>query len=289
MDNWLGINEFVAVVETQSFTQAAQQLNTSVAQVSRKVASLEQRLNSKLLLRTTRKITVTEVGAHYYQHCQHLVEGLKQADLALLALDDEPMGTLTVTAPITYGEQVIAPLLNEFMLDYPALKLQLILSNQSLDLLSENIDVAIRIGALPDSSMMANKLTTRQLHLCASPAYIARHGMPADLTDLQAHNCLIGSVAMWTFKDQGRERKLRVEGNMSCNSGVALLDAALKGIGVVQLPDHYVQTALQTGQLVPCLAQHNPAPQPISAVYANNRYLSVKVKRLLAFLNERLT
>jgi len=289
MDNWLGINEFVAVVETQSFTKAAKQLNTSVAQVSRKVASLEQRLNSKLLLRTTRNITVTEVGAHYFQHCQHLVEGLKQAELSLLALEDEPQGTLTVTAPITYGEQVIAPLLNEFMLLYPALNLHLKLSNQSLDLLSENIDVAIRIGALPDSTMIANKLTTRQLHLCASPAYIARHGMPSSLTDLQTHNCLIGSVPIWTFKDQGKERKLRVTGNMICNSGVALLDAALRGSGMVQLPDHYVQHALQTGQLLPCLAQHNPVPQPISAVYANNRYLSVKVKQLLAFLNERLT
>ena len=185
MDNWLGINEFVAVVETASFTKAAKQLDTSVAQVSRKVASLEQRLASKLLLRTTRKITVTEAGLHYFQHCQHLVEGLKQADLALSDLSQVPQGLLKVTAPITYGEQIISPLLNTFMQDYPDLKLQLILSNQTLDLVTENIDLAIRVGQLEDSTMMAKKLTQRQLYVCASPAYIEQYGLPFTLSELE--------------------------------------------------------------------------------------------------------
>jgi len=288
MDNWLGINEFVAVVETQSFTKAAEHLNTSVAQISRKVASLEKRLSSKLLLRTTRKITVTEAGAHYFQHCQSLVEGLKQAEVALSNLSDLPQGLLKITAPITYGEQIIAPLLNEFMSQYPALKLQLILSNQTLDLVTENIDLAIRIGQLEDSTMMAKKLSQRQLHVCASPTYIENYGMPFSLSELSNHNCLVGSSPLWAFSEQGTERNLRINGNIQCNSGFALLDAAMRGIGLVQLPDHYVQEALNKGQLIECLANYRSPLQAISAVYPNNRYLTVKIKLLLAFLQKKL-
>jgi len=289
MDNWLGINEFVAVVETQSFTKAAEHLNTSVAQISRKVASLEKRLSSKLLLRTTRKITVTEAGAHYFQHCQSLVEGLKQAEVALSNLSDLPQGLLKITAPITYGEQIIAPLLNEFMSQYPALKLQLILSNQTLDLVTENIDLAIRIGQLEDSTMMAKKLSQRQLHVCASPTYIAHYGMPFSLSELSNHNCLVGSSPLWAFSEQGTERNLRINGNIQCNSGFALLDAAMRGIGLVQLPDHYVQEALKKGQLIECLSNYRSPLQAISAVYPNNRYLTVKIKLLLAFLQSKLS
>jgi len=288
MDNWLGINEFVAVVETQSFTKAAQQLNTSVAQVSRKVASLEKRLASKLLLRTTRKITVTEAGLHYFQHCRSLVEGLKQAELALSALSQVPTGILKVTAPITYGEQVIAPLLNKFMQRYPALKLQLILSNQTLDLVTENIDLAIRIGHLEDSTMIAKKLTQRQLHVCAAPDYIEKHGLPFSLSELDNHNCLVGSSPLWAFSEQHKERNMRINGTISCNSGFALLDAAIRGIGLIQLPDYYVEQALNKGQLIECLAAYRAPLQAISAVYPNNRHLSVKIKLLLAFLNQKL-
>jgi len=288
MENWLGINEFVAVVETQSFTKAAKQLNTSVAQVSRKVASLEQRLESKLLLRTTRKITVTEAGLHYFQHCQSLVEGLKQAELALSELSQVPKGLLKITAPITYGEQVIAPLLNEFMLDYPDLKLQLILSNQTLDLVTDNIDLAIRVGQLEDSSMMAKKLSQRQLYVCASPAYIENYGLPFSLSELGKHNCLIGSSPIWFFSEQGKERNIRINGNISCNSGFALLDAANKGIGLIQLPDYYVQQALKSGELIECLTAYRGPLQGIWALYPHNRYQSVKVSLLIQFLESRL-
>jgi DNA-binding transcriptional LysR family regulator len=289
MDNWLGINEFVAVVETASFTKAAKQLNTSVAQVSRKVASLEQRLASKLLLRTTRKITVTEAGLHYFQHCQGLVEGLKQADLALSDLSQVPKGLLKITAPITYGEQVISPLLNTFMQHYPDLKLQLILSNQTLDLVTENIDLAIRVGHLEDSTMIAKKLTQRQLHVCASPAYIEEYGLPFSLSELSNHNCLMGSSSLWAFNEQKKECNIRINGTISCNSGFALLDAAIKGIGLVQLPDYYVEKALKSGQLIECLTTYRAPLQGIWALYPNNRYLAVKVSLLIKFLEEQLS
>jgi DNA-binding transcriptional LysR family regulator len=288
MDNWLGINEFVAVVESSSFTKAAEQLNTSVAQVSRKVASLEKRLSSKLLLRTTRKITVTEAGANYFKHCQSLIEGLKQADLALSNLSHIPKGLLTVTAPITYGEQIISPLLNNFIEQYPDLNLKLVLSNQTLDLMADNIDLAIRVGHLEDSTMMAKKLTQRQLHVCASPAYIEKYGLPFSFSELNHHNCLVGSSPLWAFYDQGNERNIRITGNINCNSGFALLDAAIKGIGLVQLPDYYVEQALKEGKLIECLTAYRPPLQGIWAIYPNNRYLSVKVSLLITFLAREL-
>lgn len=288
MDSWLGISEFVAVVQQESFTQAAKQLNSSVAQISRKVAELEKRLATKLLIRTTRKITVTEAGFTYFKHCQQLVDGLQQADLAISDLNQVPQGRLKITAPITYGEQVIAPLVNDFMILYPALELQLLLSNQTLDLVEQNFDLAIRIGHLENSSMIAKKLSQRQLYVCASPAYIDKFGQPDSLSELTQHNCLVGSSAVWSFNEQGQAKTVRIKGSINCNSGFALADAALKGLGLVQLPDYYVQQALNTGQLIECLTDYREDQQGIWAVYPNNRYLSIKVSLLIAFLGQRL-
>lgn len=288
MDNWLGITEFVTVVETQSFTQAAQQLNTSVAQVSRKVTALEARLATKLLIRTTRKITITEAGFTYFKHCQQLVDGLQQAELAVTELNVEPKGQLKITAPITYGEQIIAPLLNDFMQRYPELVLQLFLSNQTLDLVDNNFDLAIRLGHLNDSSMMAKKLSQRQLFVCASTDYIHKYGQPKSLSELSEHNCLMGSSSSWHFLEQGKQKNIRITGSIKCNSGFALLDAAVKGIGLVQLPDYYVQQALDKGQLIECLGNYREPQQGIWALYPNNRYLSVKVRLLVDYLQAQL-
>ncbi len=288
MQDWQGISEFVAVVQTQSFTQAAKQLDTSVAQISRKVAALEAHLGTKLLLRTTRKITVTEAGFTYFTHCQQLVDGLKQAELALSDLNQTPQGLLKITAPVTYGEQTIAPLLNEFMLLYPDIEIHLVLSNQTLNLIDEHFDLAIRLGQLEDSSMMAKKLAQRQLFVCASPYYLEKHGEPFSLSELTSHNCLIGGLPIWRFVEQQQDKSVRISGNLHCNSGFALVDAALKGIGLVQLPDYYVNSALQSGQLVECLSAYREPQQGIWALYPNNRYLPFKVRLLVDFLSEKL-
>lgn len=208
--------------------------------------------------------------------------------MALSELSQVPQGILKITAPITYGEQVLAPLLNEFMLQYPELKLQLILSNQTLDLVTDNIDLAIRVGHLEDSTMMAKKLTQRQLHVCASPEYIQKHGLPFALSELENHNCLIGSSPLWAFSEQGKERNIRIKGNINCNSGFALLDAAIKGIGLIQLPDYYIQEALKKGHLIECLSAYRAPLQSIWALYPNNRYLPVKVSLLIQFLESKL-
>ncbi|MCL1126754.1 LysR substrate-binding domain-containing protein [Shewanella surugensis] len=287
MLNWEGISEFVAVAETESFTLAAKRLSISTAQVSRQVSALETRLASKLFYRTTRKVSVTEVGKIYYQHCRQVLDGLDEAERAITNLQATPRGYLKLTAPNTYGERTIAPLVNDFIARYPDLNVQLQLSNKPLDLVDEGFDLGIRLGHLEDSSMMAKQLSSRKLHVCASPEYISQHGLPTALAELERHNCLLGTKDYWQFQDHGKRRSIRVKGNLRCNSGQALTDAALKGIGIVQLPDYYVVHHIEQRQLISILDQYLDS-DGIWAIYPHNRHLSPKVRMLVNYLSEML-
>lgn len=288
MANWEGINEFVAVVETQSFTGAAEKLSTSVANISRRITALEAKLAVKLLVRTTRKVSVTEVGETYYQHCKPLVEGLMLAELAVTQLQATPTGKIKMTAPVTFGEQVLAPLMHQFLLQHPQIELDLVLSNQRMDLVEEGYDLAIRLGKLEDSSMMARKLLERHVFVCASPSYLSRCGEPYTLSELKQHQCLRGSTKYWRFDDKGAERLIHVEGRLQCNSGYALVDAALKGLGIVQLPDYYVQPYLEAGDLVEVLTPYRGNQEGIWALYPQNRMLTSKVRTLIDYLSTAL-
>lgn len=286
--NWEGINEFVAVYESESFTQASRQLDCSTAQVSRQVGQLEKRLGSKLFYRTTRKVSATEAGQIFYQHCRQILDALDDAERALTDLQASPRGKLKITAPVAYGESHIVPLLNNFMLQYPDLELQCHLTNQTLDLVTEGYDLAIRLGRLGDSSMIARRLSSRRLYVCASPDYLARHGEPHTLSELSHHSCLQGTLDYWRFRSQGQERNLRVHGRIRCNSGHALLDAALKGLGITQLPDYYVDEALENGRLVSLLEPFQGEDEGIWALYPQNRLLSPKVRLLVDYLIDSL-
>lgn len=288
MANWEGVSEFVAVAETHSFTAAANKLATSVAQVSRRISTLEERLAVKLFNRTTRKVTLTEAGHVYFQQCKHLVEGLELAELAVTQMQSTPKGLLKVTAPVTFGEQNLAPLLHQFLEQYPQVDLELMLTNQKLDLIEMGFDVAIRLGRLQDSSLIAKRLSSRQLYVCASPNYLDRFGEPHTLSELTRHQCLVGSVDYWRFRDAKREKSIRVTGRIHCNSGYALLDAAKRGLGLVQLPDHYVQQALDEGELIEVLTEYRDEREGIWALYPQNRNLSPKVRLLIDFLAEKL-
>ncbi|WP_226661424.1 LysR substrate-binding domain-containing protein [Microbulbifer aggregans] len=281
MSNWEGVSEFVAVAEAGSFTRAAERLGISTAQVS----TLEARLSTKLLYRTTRKVSLTEAGSVYYQHCRQVLDGLDEAERALTDLNQVPKGRLRLTAPVTYGETMLAPLVNDFVLRYPELQVEMELTNQKLDLVAEGYDLAIRLGKLTDSTMMARKLGSRTLHVCASPQYLALHGEPRSLSELARHNCLLGTLDYWRFHQQGRPRNIRVSGSIRCNSGRALVDAALKGIGIVQLPDYYVDEDLEAGRLFPLLEHYREQDDGIWGIYPQNRHLSPKVSMLLDFLS----
>ncbi len=288
MANWEGVSECVAVAQSGSFTQAAKSLRTSVVQVSRRIAALEQRLGVKLFNRTTRKVSLTEAGVIYYQKCQYLVQGLEQAELAVTQMQSLPQGLLRVTAPVTFGEKRIAPLVIEFLARYPLVDIDLNLTNQPLDLIESGLDIAIRLGHLKDSGLIARRLGSRQLYVCASPDYINQYGEPRTPAELSSHQCLVGSVDHWHFRDQQRAKSLRVSGRMRCNSGISLQLAASQGLGLVQLPDYYVAPMLASGELVEVLKPYRDEREGIWALCPPGHNLSPKVRLFIDYLAEKL-
>ncbi|WP_372626852.1 LysR family transcriptional regulator [Arsukibacterium sp.] len=288
MKHWTGISEFVAVADHHSFTKAAKKLAMSVAQVSRNIAELEQQLAIKLLYRTTRSVSLTEEGQLYLQHCRHLVSGLEEANRTLANLKATPRGLIKLTAPVFYGETRIAPLLHNFLKQYPDTELDLHLSNSKLDLIQGGFDLAIRLGTLESSSLIARKLANRTQYVVASPIYLAKYGTPDSIAALSQHQCLTGTVNQWRFTDQGKSLQFKPQGRIICNSGVALRDAALKGLGLVQLPDYYLLDKLQTGELIAVLNELRQPEDGIWAIYPQNRHLSAKVRVLVDYLAEQL-
>ena len=294
---WDGISEFVYVADYESFTRAAKELGISTAQVSRQISALEKRLNIKLLYRTTRKVSLTEEGRVFYQHCRSVLDGLDAAEQAVSNLQSKPQGRIKLTAPVTYGEQQLLPLVNDFMVQYRDIEVTAFLSNQKIDLIDGGYDLAIRIGKLSDSTMMAKKLSRRTNFVCAAPAYLEKYGIPHSLSDLSQHNCLLGTRDYWHFIEDGKidsgknadkEKNLRVSGSVQYNSGHSLVDAALKGLGIVQLPDYYVQKYLASGELVSLLNNYREPEESIWAIYPHNRHLSPKIRLLVDYLAEHL-
>ncbi|MGO3737788.1 MAG: LysR substrate-binding domain-containing protein, partial [Moraxellaceae bacterium] len=199
-----------------------------------------------------------------------------------------------------YGEQQLLPLINDFMVQYSNIEVTAFLSNQMIDLIDGGYDLAIRIGKLSDSTMMAKKLSHRTNFVCAAPSYLDTYGTPHSLNDLSHHNCLLGTRDYWYFRDADqidsdqktnnsvKEKNLRVSGNIQYNNGHSLVDAALKGLGVVQLPDYYVQKYLESGELISLLDDYREPEESIWAIYPHNRHLSPKIRLLVDYLAERL-
>ncbi len=286
--NFDGISEFVYVAETTSFTQAAKKLNISTAHVSRRITALEQRLNVKLLYRTTRKVSLTQEGQLFYQHCRSVLDGIEEAERVVTNLQQKPQGHIKLTAPVTYGEQKILPLVNDFIQQHSEVQVSAYLSNQKVDMVEQGFDLAIRLGKLADSTLMAKKLGSRTNYLCASPQYLEKYGMPHSLSELNDHSCLLGTLDYWRFKVAGKEKTIKVKGSLRYNNGTGLTDAALKGLGIVQLPDYYVKDFIAQGKLLPLLSQFQEADEGIWAVYPHNRQLSPKIRALVDYLSEHL-
>ncbi|MBY6185676.1 LysR family transcriptional regulator [Marinobacter hydrocarbonoclasticus] len=285
---WEGISEFVAVAEAGSFTLAGQRLAISTAQVSRQVSALEVRLGTQLFYRTTRRVSLTDQGQQFYEHCRPLLAGLEEAQRMLTDQQEGLRGRFRLTAPVNFGEQILAPILAGFCAQYPEVKAEMVLSNQRLDLIQEGLDLAIRIGDLPDSTMKARRLGTRELALCASPEYLTGMGTPDSVASLAAHRCLVGTSDTWRFQVDGQPVSWKVEGAFRCNSGVALLEAAQRGLGIAQLPEHYLKAAIADGQLVALLEPFRPDPENIWACYPPNRHVTATVRGFIEAVESAL-
>lgn len=288
INRWDGLDEFVAVAECGQFSAAAERMGVSSSHISRQIARLEERMQTRLFYRSTRKVVLTEAGQTFLHHCQRLQDGREEALRAVGDLTSEPKGLLRLTCAVAYGERFIVPLVNGFMEDYPQLRVDIELTNNTLDLLHEGMDLAIRLGRLQESRLVATRLAPRRMYLCASPSYVERYGRPHSLSELNRHNCLIGSSDNWLLQQNGREFSQRVQGNWRCNSGQAVLDAALRGMGLCQLPDYYVLEHLKNGALISLLDAHQPPSTAVWALYPQQRHLSPKVRKLVDYLKTGL-
>ena len=285
---WESIEAFERVVRFQSFSRAAEDLGVSRSHVSRQVSALENRLGAQLLLRTTRKVSTTEVGQAFYLQCQDIVGNLDEAERAVQDQQAKPRGILRVTVAGAFGEDFIAPAAIAFMAQYPDLTVGLDFSNRLIDLISEGYDIAIRAGTLKDSSLIARRISSRRLTTCAAPAYLERYGEPSSVDALTNHNCLLGTLDTWRFRDNNRHIDLRVAGNWRSNNGRALRHAALAGMGLVQLPSFYVDQDIAAGTLLSVLDHCTPTDTGVWAVYPHNRHLSAKVRLFVSFLADHL-
>ena len=260
MDRIAAMESFVHTVERGSFAAAAAGRGLSATMVGNHVRFLEARLGALLLNRTTRRQGVTEFGRSYYERCRAILAEIEAAEMAAEAVQAVPHGLLRVTAPVALGTTVLPRLLASYLGRHPGMKVDLVLQDHRLDLLADGMDVAIRAGALPDSSLVARALPALQLVVCAAPAYLAAHGTPGSPAELASHNCLDFAHAaeplLWRFKGGGGDVAVGVSGNLRINNGPALRAAALEGIGIVMQPAVVVADDLAAGRLVRLLAGH---------------------------------
>jgi len=287
MSDWDGLEEIVAIADTGSFVGAARRLNISPSQVSRIVQRLEARLNAELFERTTRSVRPTELGRMLVDQSRRIIDERDEA-LSMARGESEMQGALRLTCSTALGERFVAPIVGRFIRTHPRISVSLELTNRVVDLVAEGFDIGIRTGHPVDQRLDARQIGARSLVLCASPAYLARRGLPRTPADLEAQDCLIGTSGVWHFSEKGTRRTLVPSGRLRCNSGTALVAAALDGLGICQLPEFYVRDHLAAGRLVRLLDAFLDAPEPIWAVCPHRRHALPKVQAMLAALEAEL-
>jgi len=292
MDRLAAIEAFVTVAECGSFSQAAERLHASKSVISRQVGALEAELGARLLHRTTRALTLTEAGRSYLERATRILADLAEANASVGQLQAAPRGRLRVNAPVSFGFLHLAPALPDFLARYPDVAVELTMNDRFVDLVDEGFDVAVRIGKLEDSSLVARKLAPMRRIVGAAPAYLAQRGTPASPDDLTAHECLcytnLGPSQEWRFvRPDGRAWPVEVRGRLHANNGDALRAAALRGFGIAVLPSFLVGRDVQSGALVSVLEDYMPQDSALYAVYPHARHLSPKVRAFVDFLAER--
>jgi DNA-binding transcriptional LysR family regulator len=291
MDHLADLAVFARVVEANSFSAAAASLRLSKSAVSKQIARLEQRLGAQLLQRTTRKLTLTETGRIVLDHAQRVLIEAEAAEAAVQNLQTAPRGQLRVNLPMSFGLAYVTPLLPELLSKYPELHIDLTFNDRRVDLLEEDVDVAIRIGELADSTLTVRRLAPARFITCASEAYLRKAGVPLKPSDLQQHECLIYKYLpepfLWRYEGPGGPWSVKVSGRLHANNGEALRDAAVAGHGVVRSPSFIVGPDIAAGRLVPILEAYEPASFGIYAVYPAQRYLTPKLRAFIDFLVER--
>ncbi|MCU0806150.1 MAG: LysR family transcriptional regulator [Burkholderiales bacterium] len=292
MDRFLALDVFTKVAELGSFARAAERLGISTSACSRHVADLEAHLDTRLLNRTTRRLSLTESGQAFLERAQQVLSDLEEAERAAASGRERPRGTLKLTCAINFGVRHVAPAIGEFMAQHPEVRFDVSLSDRMVDIVEEGFDLAIRIGESRSQNLIARKLGETRLVPCAAPSYIAKHGMPKRPADLSDHTCLtyeyLPARNVWRFRDRkGNDHPVRVSGPLHANNGELLAAVAMAGVGISMEPDFIIGPDIEAGRLVPLLRDFEAPVSSIYAVYSSRRHLSAKVRVFVDFLAER--
>jgi DNA-binding transcriptional LysR family regulator len=290
MDKLRSMEIFVAVVDAGNFTAAADNFEISPVMVGKHIAQLEATLGARLLTRTTRRQSLTEIGAQYVERCRAILAQIAAAETGAEAMRSVPRGRLKVTAPVSFGTEWIAPAMTDYLRRHPEVGLDLSLSDRTVDLVEEGYDAAIRIGRLEDSTMVARPLFDYAMAICASPAYLEKHGTPRTPDDLARHECLdfmAWSLNMrWRLQGQTGNRNIEAS-RFRANNGQALRMAALQDFGLVMQAEVLLAQDIAAGRLVPVLCDYMPAPRPMNLVYPRDRQATPKLTTFVDFIVER--
>lgn len=296
MDMLSAMRLYARVVETRSFSKAADQLGLVASSVSRQISQLEKELGVALLTRTTRRLNITEAGRQYYEQAVQILAQVDEANRSVSEHSASPRGLIRVNAPFVFGQMCIAPLIPAFLAVYPELRVELTANDLPVDLVETGTDVAIRIGTLGNSNLVARRLVPHHRVVCASPRYLAKHGRPKTPADLVRHNCLAFKLrpgqTLWRVPGKDGDEEIPIAGNFYSNSSEAILAAARQGLGIAQLPVWMAAEDLKRGTLERLFAvgprrarRDDPV---IQAVYPRHRHLSKKVRVFIDFIAERL-
>ena len=288
MDKLNAISIFCKVIETQSFTQAANQQNISVAMASKLVSQLEEHLKTRLLQRTTRKIVPTEAGMLYYQRCQAILLDLSEADSNISNMATSLQGNLLISVPRDFGLLYISPNLPKFIELHPNLHVEIEFEDKRVDLVAEGYDLALRIGYMQDSSLVARKISSSPMHFVDSPSYLESRGTPLTPDDLEYHQGLLYKSSLnqvhWQSTKANQIQRYKIQSKVVSNNGMALLEMTKAGLGISNAPDFFVKDALASGELVEILSEYKQKPLDIYVVYPNRRHLPAKVRAFIEFL-----
>ena len=288
MDKLVSMRVFSAVAKNGSFSVAAKKLSISKAMVSKHIKNLENSLSVRLFNRTTRKLNLTDAGSSYYEKVNIILSEIDETESAISQLNSEPKGKLKVMAQPSFGAFHLSRALSLYLKKYTEVTVNLELSHRIPDLVEENIDLAFHVGELNDSMYVSRRIASARRVICASPEYIKKNGMPKKPEDLLNHNCLIymprNDMGKWEFLDKGKRKKIKVTGDIQCNSGDALRVASIQSRGITQLPTYMVGLDIQAGRLEAVLEDFEPEKQPIYAIYNHRKYVSAKIKTFIDFI-----
>jgi DNA-binding transcriptional LysR family regulator len=292
VDKLTSMNVFVRVARGGSFASGARELGISRAMATKHIMQLEGSLGTRLFNRTTRSLSLTDVGASYLERCQQVLLDVEEMEDAVTHLQSEPRGLLKISAPPVIGATHIARAVAEFLKIHPDLTIDMILQSSPGDLIDEGIDLAIFLGAMDDTSMVARKLASSSLVVCGSPDYFTKNGVPQEPEDLLNHSCLVNwAIAprnKWQFKSEAGVKVINVSGRMQSNAAHTIRIAAINGLGLVMLPIYVVGSDIEKGTLKVVLENYSLPPLDIHAVYPHRKYLSAKVRSFIDFLQEWL-